>query len=482
MRAAGPGCVINWNGEPLQVSAGESVAAALFRAGHLQLAATRKRHRPLGLSGSFIQGVLGDVDGIPNARLDQVTVRDGMHVARQNTWPSSHFDLLKLLRLVPARLVRGGFEHTRLMPSGTRRYLVWERLLAFLAGEGTLSPVPAAPAVVAGRRIDCDLLVIGGGPEGIGTANAAAHAGRDVVLVTRGSAPARFARLMGITETALDSRVTLLTAHEACAIYRQGHLVLAAPGDGGPAVAIGSNEIVLATGKHSLPPLVRGNTLPGVMDAATALALAAGGAACLGRVVVVGTETREAIAARLHSLGAAVAEIRAVAELKAIKGWNRVTGAVFEHAVPCQTVVHAGPWRSDPNLSFQASGDGLLRLSADALPAHVRMVGSAAAPDERIHWPGKHALDADVCPCMDVSAREIADLLRAGVTHVEEIKRQTSAGMGPCQGFPCWELMAAVIENAAGAPLADRPSHRGPRRAITVAQAAGLSGLVDPLK
>jgi hypothetical protein len=26
----------------------------------------------------------------------------------------------------------------------------------------------------------------------------------------------------------------------------------------------------------------------------------------------------------------------------------------------------------------------------------------------------------------------------------------------------------------------DRPSHRGPRRALTVAQAAGLDGLVEP--
>jgi bacterioferritin-associated ferredoxin len=482
MNAAKSGCVIHWNGKSISVSADESIAEALFRAGHLQLAATRKRHRPLGLSGSFIQGVLADVDGIPNVRLDQIAARDGMDITRQNSWPSPRFDLLKLLRLIPARLVRGGFEHTRLMPSGTRRYLVWERLLAFLAGEGTLSPVPAAPTITTGRRIECDLLVIGGGPRGVAAANDAAHAGRRVVLVARGRAPARFARLMDAKAVSLDSRVILLAAHEACAIYRRGHLALAAPDDGGPAVVIHCSEIVLATGKRSLPPLVEGNSLPGVMDAPTALALAAGGAACLGRVVVVGTEMRGAVAARLGTLGAAVADVRDVTELRVITGRDRVTGAVFEHAIPCQTLVHAGPWRSDPNLSFQASSDGLLRLSAGALPAHIRIIGGAAALDEPIHWPGDHALDADICPCMDVTAREIADLVRTGFTHVEEIKRQTSAGMGPCQGFPCWELMAAVIEGVAGVPVADRPSHRGPRRAITVAQAAGLSGLVDPLK
>jgi len=84
---------------------------------------------------------------------------------------------------------------------------------------------------------------------------------------------------------------------------------------------------------------------------------------------------------------------------------------------------------------------------------------------------------------MDVTAAEIADLVRSGITHVEELKRQSACGMGPCQGFPCWELMNAVRAGVGGPNLAaDRPSHRGPRRALTVAQAAGLSDVVEPLR
>lgn len=481
-------CTIHWNGRAVTAAQGENVAEALFRAGHVQLGTTRKRHRPLGLSGSFIQGVLANVDGIPNVRLDQLAARDGLRITRQNNWPSPGFDLLKLFRLIPPRLVRGGFEHTSLMPSGTRRYLKWERLLAFLAGEGTLSPVPAAPAVVPGRRADCTCLIIGGGPAGIAAANAAAGKGGTVILVSRGAESARFARSMGVTAAALDSRVTHLAHHEACAVFRQGKLVVAAPLDGGPATAIACERLVLATGRRSMPPLVKGNALPGVMDAQTALSLAARDARCLGRVVVIGTEAREAVAARLRVVGANVTSVEDVRALKAIGGSGRVTGATCQHSLRCETVVHAGPWRHDPNLLFQATSDGLLRLAAGPVPPHVTIAGSAAAGDEHIHWPGQHALDADICPCMDVSARELADLVGAGITHVEEIKRQTSAGMGPCQGFPCWELMGAALAGMQGGapadlqPAFDRPSHRGPRRALTVAQAAGLRDLVEPLR
>jgi hypothetical protein len=60
------------------------------------------------------------------------------------------------------------------------------------------------------------------------------------------------------------------------------------------------------------------------------------------------------------------------------------------------------------------------------------------------------------------------------------LKRQTSCGMGPCQGFPCWEAMDAVLQKALGrAGSSDRPAHRPPRRGITVDQAAGLEGLLE---
>lgn len=467
-----------WNGREVSGRADENVAEALFRAGYLALGATRKRHRPLGLSGSYIQGVLANVGGIPNVRLDQIAVAPGLEVTRQNTWPSPQFDLLKLFRFVPQRWVRGGFEHTKLLPSGTWRFAKWERLLAFLAGEGRLSPL-ARPAAVPGQRLACDTLVIGAGPAGITAANAAARAGKSVILVSRGAKAAGFATAMNAPPPALDANVRFFPAHEACGIYRGGALILAAPLDGGPALSIEAGTLILATGKRSMPPLVRGNTLPGVLEIQAAMGLATRAPKSLGRVVLVGTDARDQVAARLRDLGVDIVASEAIANLRAIDGRSRVSGVDLGRTIACDSVIHAGPWRSDPNLVFQAMSEGQLRLGAQELSQRVQVIGSANDPDEHIHWSGD--AHADVCPCMDVTAGEIAELFRAGIRHVEELKRQTSAGMGPCQGFPCWESMNAVIAASGGEAL-DRPSHRAPRRALTVAQAAGLADLVEPIR
>ncbi|HWT99995.1 MAG TPA: 2Fe-2S iron-sulfur cluster-binding protein, partial [Terriglobales bacterium] len=197
-----------WNGKTVAATAGDTLAEALFRAGHEATGTSRKRHRPMGLSGAFVQGVIATVDGIPNQRLDQVIARPGMRVLRQNFWPTPQLDLLALFKYLPARWVRGGFEHTRFMPSGTQRFLIWERLLAFLAGEGRLQAEPLEPAIVPGRKLACDLVVIGGGPAGRQAANAAASAGKRVVLIARGSKPGRVAALLGMEMPSLHPVVT----------------------------------------------------------------------------------------------------------------------------------------------------------------------------------------------------------------------------------------------------------------------------------
>src|SRR5262245_43644368 len=96
-----PDVIFRWNGRKIPAREGESVAAALWRAGVTTIARSRKLHRPLGHSGSYVAGVLARVDGRPNVRLDLTPVRDGMDVEMQNTWPSPRFDLLKLAQLLP---------------------------------------------------------------------------------------------------------------------------------------------------------------------------------------------------------------------------------------------------------------------------------------------------------------------------------------------------------------------------------------------
>ena len=85
---------------------------------------------------------------------------------------------------------------------------------------------------------------------------------------------------------------------------------------------------------------------------------------------------------------------------------------------------------------------------------------------------------------MDVTVPEIRRLVEAGTTHVEELKRLTGCGMGPCQGVPCWDLLAAALAALTGRQpdTFGHPSYRAPRGALTLAQAAGLADLVQPEK
>ena len=220
-----------WNGKRVEGREGDTVASALYALGIRELARSRKNHRPLGLSGGHLQGVLARVGGRPNVRLDLEPVVADLDVRMQNVWPSARLDLLSLARLIPARWLRSGFEHTQLMPSGTWRFQVWERLLAFLAGmaDPPGRDLPASP--IPGQRLAVDLLVVGGGPSGREAANAAAQAGKSVALACRGSRPGRLAGALGVALPELDPRVRLFAGLEIFGLYRGGSLAAGAPSD-----------------------------------------------------------------------------------------------------------------------------------------------------------------------------------------------------------------------------------------------------------
>jgi sarcosine oxidase subunit alpha len=474
-----------WNGAKIPGRAGDTIASALWRRGVLTLGVSRKRHRPLGVSGSYLQGALVTVNGCPHVRADETAVAMGLDVRRQNVWPNAQFDVLQALRIVPSAWVRGGFEQARLFPGGTRRFSMWERLLMYLSGEVDLDPqCERSMEPLGGNRLNADVVVVGGGPAGRRAANESATAGLRVILISRSTVPGSFATQFGVPLPALDTRVTLLPSHAAAGVYREGHVVLAAPiAPTLPATLIVTNRLILATGRRSCPPLVPGHDLPGVVDAHVALQLVAQIGASLGPTVVLGTGGQTLVASILAQSGAKVIATGQVASLTRVNGRNRVQSVQFDgRQVDCRTLVHVGPWITDPSLGFQASAAGVLRLARTAAtPAHIDVVGSAAEGDESPHVGELQALRGTaVCPCMDVTVGELLSHIEAGETHIEVLKRATSCGMGPCQGFPCWELMRAVVRRASGGKAGyDRPSHRPPRRGITVEQAAGLDGFLE---
>jgi len=471
---------IHWEGRPVSARPGQDLASALYAAGIPVLGRSRKFHRPQGLSGTFVAGVKGEIDGLPNRRLDQTQAAPELRIRMQNTWPNGRFDLMRLAQLIPRRWLRGGFEHPAWLPGGSRRFQLWESFLRVMAGGGRIADPAQAGTPVPGEQRRVDVAIVGGGPAGRHAAIDAVRSSQSVVLISRGREPGSAAAALGADLPLLPDRVSLLAGHEACGLYRGGTLLLAAPLDGGPAQLIEPKRLILATGRRSIPPLVAGADLPGVFDLATAVSLLKQGID-LGRTILVGTGVLKPIGERLSGLGALVRVTHGAQSLRRIGGRNRVERAEFETgSAECDAIIHAGPWRADPSLPFQASAEGAYRLGATHLPAHIEIVGSAAAGDEPIvHGP---TLDdhAFVCPCMDVTVGEIRGLVDEGVTHVEELKRLTGCGMGPCQGFPCWDLLAAALAAITGEPAGSfgHPSYRPPRGALSVAQAAGLADLV----
>jgi len=480
--AAGGACHILWEGQPVRAEPGDTVAVALWRAGVRVTGRSRKFHRPLGVNGVFPAGAIARVNGLPNVRLDACAARPGLDVRAQNVWPNLDIDLLKAARLVPRRWLRGGFEHTNLLPSGRWPFEAWERLLRFMAG-GADPPAPEdAPPIPEGARIRADVAVVGGGPAGRRAAIQAAAAGRSVVLVARGDRPGRYAEDCGVAMPALPEAVRVLAGCEAFGLYERGRVLGAAPRDGGPAALIDAERVVLAVGRRSCPPLVQGADLPGVMDVQTALDLARRGVAPGRRIVLIGTGNLTPLADRFRALGFPVVAGVAAGAVRRIRGREAVTALDAGESIACDAVIHAGPWRAHPALAFQARAAGELRLLADRPAPHVEVAGDAALEGEAIVFGP--ALDdaALVCPCMDVTVAEMRELAARGETHVEVVKRLTSAGMGPCQGFPCWDQVAAVLHAVTTRAAAEfgHPTYRAPRGALTLAQAAGLAPLVDP--
>jgi NAD(P)H-nitrite reductase large subunit len=78
--------------------------------------------------------------------------------------------------------------------------------------------------------------------------------------------------------------------------------------------------------------------------------------------------------------------------------------------------------------------------------------------------------DVIICRCEDVTYGEIVEAIDSGLTTTEEIKRILRCGMGPCQGRTCSRLIARIIAERTGRPLADvaHPAMRPPTRPIEI--------------
>ena len=59
-----------------------------------------------------------------------------------------------------------------------------------------------------------------------------------------------------------------------------------------------------------------------------------------------------------------------------------------------------------------------------------------------------------VCRCEEVTRGEVAAAVGEGARTLNDVKRRTRAGMGMCQGRWCSHVVAALVAEQTGQPLA----------------------------
>lgn len=59
-----------------------------------------------------------------------------------------------------------------------------------------------------------------------------------------------------------------------------------------------------------------------------------------------------------------------------------------------------------------------------------------------------------VCRCEDVTLKDVEHALALGYDDIEEVKRYTGFGTGPCQGKECHAVVACLLVERTGAEVA----------------------------
>lgn len=412
---------------------GEPIAVALWRAGVRTQTRSIKFHRARGpqcFTGDC-PGCMVRVDGVPNVRGCQRTVEDGMQVESQVGRPSAKRDVLAVVDRAFEH-----FDHERrfVRPKLVRR--VYEAIARRLAGFGT---EPTGTVDVAkGRRLETEVLVIGGGPAGLAAARAAKEEGaavlhvdeagfggclhytlRDVDAGPWGQAPGP--ELIDALHTDGTERLDATAA----GLYDGSAALLARTDEGLAVHTVDADATVLAVGAREGPMLVDGNDRPGVLGARAARQLLNRWDVSPGDPVAVIDPKRQG-QAFLEAARAAGLDTHTVDGVEAIEGDPEVTGVRTPdgHIEATAAIVDVG-LTPTPELGRQA---GIPYTYEQALGGRVPLArpdgttpvpgvlvaGSCAGlhvPEAALRqgrWAGRHAAGAPP----DVDAKQLLELAR----------------------------------------------------------------------
>ncbi|OGO76991.1 MAG: hypothetical protein A2Y23_03160 [Clostridiales bacterium GWB2_37_7] len=80
-----------------------------------------------------------------------------------------------------------------------------------------------------------------------------------------------------------------------------------------------------------------------------------------------------------------------------------------------------------------------------------------------------------ICRCEELTLGELRELIRKGYNTIDEIRRISRAGMGPCQGRTCRQLIMQELAAATGKKMSEMPisTFRPPVKPIKLGTIAG---------
>ena len=391
-----------FDGKPFLGFQGDSIASALLANGVRVVGRSFKYHRPRGIWGAWTEDPNAIVDvtrsgrTTPNLRATVEPLDNDLAVRSVNALPTAAADRAALLDRLSAFMPAGFYYKTFLWP----RWETFEPAIRAMAGLGRVDPDNRPLANNPQFNARCDVLVVGAGPAGLAAANAAARAGRVVILlddradiggqlVHRGGAIEggdwrEWASSVRAEVEASGGRVmTSTTAYGVydhrlvCAWERRASLPDAL-------WRIRPKTIIVAAGAIERPLVVPDNDRPGVMSADAALVYLRRFAVLVGKRVAIATNNDSVypVAEALSEAGAEVEvfDIRADApatNVKVLRGVEveGVIGASGVEAVRAggqtravDTLLLSGGWT--PTVHLYAQAQGKLRYD-EALAALV---------------------------------------------------------------------------------------------------------------
>lgn len=282
-----------FNGRSYEGLDGDTLASALLANGVKLVARSWKYHRPRGILSAGVEEpnalvqLFEGASTVPNARMTEVALVNGMSAQSIHAKPSIEFDLGTVNSLF-SRLIPAGFYYKTFMAS-QKAWHFFEHHIRKASGLGE-SPREADPDRYDKRFAFCDVLVAGGGIAGLSAALAAGATGARVIFADEqaemggwllssdafvdGMPAAQWVddalhRLKKMPDVIVLPRTTVFGYQDhnllTLAERRTDHVAGEVKTSRERLWKVRAKQVVLATGAHERPLVFSNNDLPGIM-------------------------------------------------------------------------------------------------------------------------------------------------------------------------------------------------------------------------